>query len=355
VDLQRANFFFYNFEKASSSLSDVQSSWKELKNAQFFVTGGTGFFGRTLLHFFNWLNQTKGLNIQATVLTRSVKGFLSTNPEFSACKFVKWIEGDLLTIDLKKLDHSFTHIVHAATEASAQLNVQHPLKMLDTIAIGTRKLLEFATGFDARLLIVSSGAVYGPQSTSHVSESYLGGPPLSGGSAYGVGKRYSEQLSLCFAQEYGLKPVIARCFAFVGPYLPWDIHFAIGNFMRDAVAGQSIDIRGDGTAFRSYLFSTDWVVWMMRLLICGHVGVAYNVGSDQAYSIKEVAEAVMTVAQQQGFIVNKIRIAKTPNPSNQPEYYVPDVSLAKSLGLTENYRLKDSIEETLKWYKIQKS
>jgi nucleoside-diphosphate-sugar epimerase len=150
--------------------------------------------------------------------------------------------------------------------------------------------------------------------------------------------------------------VMARCFAFVGPYLPWNTHFAIGNFLKDAVQGVDLQIQGDGTPYRSYLFSMDWVVWMVRTLMVGQVGAVYNIGSDQAYSIRELAETVLKVARQEGFLVKGIQVAKKADPLVKPARYVPDVSLAKqTLGLKENYPLEDSIQETLRWYKIKRN
>jgi nucleoside-diphosphate-sugar epimerase len=139
---------------------------------------------------------------------------------------------------------------------------------------------------------------------------------------------------------------IARCYAFVGPYLNLDIHFAIGNFIRDGILKQPIIVQSDGTPLRSYLFGTDLAVWLWMILLRGKAGCAYNVGSDQAISIVELATLVSQCFSPSPE-VQVLQKAKRDQPCAR---YIPDIKLAKKeLGLQVYTNLKDSIENTIAW------
>ena len=194
-----------------------------------------------------------------------------------------------------------------------------------------------------RLLFVSSGAVYGrqPPELSHVGEEYLGAPdPCAPGSAYGEGKRAAELLCSLAARETGMEAVLARCFAFSGPYLPLDAHFAIGNFVRDALEGGPIRVAGDGSPIRSYLYGADLAVWLWTMLAQGKGGHPYNVGSERTVSIAELAQ---TVARVLG-VAKGVEIAGRTVPGRLPERYVPSTRRAREeLGLSETFELEHAI------------
>ena len=344
-----------DFEIAFSAHPELLEAFSKLNRPHFFITGGTGFFGCWLLESLVWLREKYQWDLQATVLTRDPARFVAKCPHLANHTFIRFHTGDIC--DFKFPQGQFTHLIHAATEASAQLNSENPLLMFDTITDGTRRALDFAVhGKISRFLLVSSGAVYGKQGAdvTHVSESDRGGPDsLSSQASYAEGKRVAEYLCGRYSDRTEVKAVIARCFAFVGPYLPLDIHFAIGNFIRDAKAGGPIVVKGDGTPLRSYLYGADLVVWLWTSLLRGIPGRAYNVGSEDAISIADLARTVAEVISPQIEIKKGITVPPDSHHSKAlagalaPERYVPSTQRARTeLKLKQTFDLRESIRRT---------
>ena len=326
-------------------LDHTAGAWDGLRGERIFVTGGTGFFGKWLLESLAWANARLGLSARACVLTRDPGTFAASAPRLAGNAAFTFVQGDIR--DFTFPDGTFSHVIHAATESSTTLGRDHPRAMFDTVVDGTRRVLDFATSHGTRrLLLTSSGAVYGrqPPGVTHVHEEFAGGPdPLEASSSYGEGKRAAELLCR-LAASATLAPTVARCFAFVGPYLPLDAHFAVGNFLRDAVAGRPIEVRGDGTPRRSYLHAADLAAWLWTLLARGASCRAYNVGSEHDVSIAELAFAVAAAAGTQ----SDVRIAGIPAPGRPAERYVPSARRARDdLGLDAWIGLGDALARTL--------
>jgi len=164
-------------------------------------------------------------------------------------------------------------------------------------------------------------------------------------STYGLGKRVAEHLCLLFGQCYGLETVIARCFAFVGQDLPLDAHFAIGNFIRDALQNPSIEVGGDGTPVRSYMDQRDLCHWLLVLLERGHASEAYNVGSDAAITVRDLAYLVRdTLAPSK-----PVNIAGKSFPIQSfRNRYVPSTTKARTqFELTLSHSLQEALRRVL--------
>ena len=275
-------------------LARTSGLWAEIRNAAIFMTGGTGFFGHWLLETFSAANVRFGLNARAVVLSRNPENFLCDCPPLKGVSFHR---GDVRTFEFP--DGEFSHVIHAATPASASLNDQRPFEMFDIAAHGARRVLEFAAQRGTRrFLLCSSGAVYGrqPADLLRVPETFCGGPdPLDPRSAYAEGKRIAEWMCATSGSQSGIEMKIARCFAFLGPHLPLDAHFAAGNFLRDALEGRPIVIQGDGAAYRSYLYAADLMVWLWTILFRGASCRAYNVGSETAIDIVHLAKCIAEI------------------------------------------------------------
>lgn len=310
----------------------------ELTHKRLFLTGGTGFFGYWLLQTLAQLND-QGAEISVTALSRNPHAFLERYPEFRDMTWLKFVQGDVRNYIYPQEYYDF--FVHGASETSPQAAQQAGL-LFETLFLGTRHVLQHMLHCRAhRILVISSGAVYGeqPSDLSHITEEHkLACDSCDADDAYGEGKRVMEMLVACYAREYGLEAVYARCFAFIGYGLP--PHLAAGQIIRDAVVNRQIVIKGDGKAVRSYLYAADLALWLLALLVRGRRGGVYNVGSDQASSLEELARCV---ADALPWIVPIEILAQTQTTKRLN--YVPDVSLIKhEFGVSIWTDLKTAIQ-----------
>ena len=329
--------------------SETGELWNEFRGQRLFITGGTGFFGCWLVESFCFINRLLGLNAHTSLLTRNPEAFAQKCPHLASDAAITLQPGDVRSFSFP--EGEYRYVIHAATEASARQAADAPLEMLSTIIDGTERTLDFASKHGTRkFLLTSSGAIYGkqPPDVTHIRESYQGGPdPADPGSVYAEGKRAAELLCALYGSKSGVECKIARCWAFCGPHLPLDRHFAIGNFIGDALAGRPIEIKGDGTPRRSYLYAADLAVWLWTILLRGPALVPINVGSANDVSILELARTVAKALNPQ----TEIRVTRETTPCAAPSRYVPSVDRARELlGLSETVGLEECIRRTANWY-----
>ena len=315
----------------------------ELKNKKILISGGTGFFGLWILSLINFLNG-RNAQIFVWVISRNPENFLKKFPHFRKLEWLKFVTADIENI--KFTNQSLDYVIHAATDTSMNAHAKH-LKMLDNIILGTRKILEVAENSKAsKVLLVSSGAIYGtqPYRVPKIKENHrLSCDVLNPVSAYAEGKRVMELLGSIFADQTGISVTVARCFTFMGPGIELNSHFAFGNFIRDALFSEEIKIEGDGRPVRSYLHGSDLAIWLLTLVIKGENNNAYNVGSNNEISIKNLAEKIKTVLAPQCSIIYK---KTSPSSILGLNRYVPCTLKMQDLGCKDWTSLEQGIKDT---------
>jgi len=317
------------------------------------VTGGTGFVGTWLLYSLEKHDRKANLGVEVLALSRCPEAFLAQNPRLAAWESLHMVKGDVRELDSSLLapNGSLDFVIHGATSASKVLNEESPLEMIDVIVRGTERVLDLARRNGAkRFLFLSSGLAYGRQDVDcpALAEGQMGHlDALDSKAAYGNAKHFAEHLCLQYGLAYGLEVSIARLFAFVGPLLPLDAHFAAGNFMRDGLAGKTIRIQGDGTPLRTYLHAGELAHWIWTLLVKASPSEVYNVGAGEIVSIRELAETVAQLCSVD------VHVEGIPVPGRPPARYVPDIRKAADLGLKPRWNLEESLRRTLAWHRVQ--
>ncbi len=332
-------------EDVERVLDRVRDEWKELRGARLFLTGATGFIGCWLLETFLAANRRLALGAEAVVLTRRPDAFRRDRAHLAGDAAVRLVEGDVRRFEFPA--GAFSHVVHGAVDST-----QAPAEFTSAILEGTRRTLEFCRARGVRrLLLLSTGAVYGPQPAAieRLSESHACVPAAAHPrGAYGEAKRQAE--AMCTA-ERATEAVIARGFAFVGPYLPVDTHYAIGNFIRDGLKGGPIVVNSDGSSVRSYLYASDMAAWLWAILLRGGARQAYNVGSEDAITIGDLARAAAEAFEEPLEVV----IRGGPVPGAPVDRYVPSTQRARTeLGLTQTCDLREALRRTIAWHRASR-
>lgn len=310
---------------------------------RYLLTGATGTIGKALLDEFCQRHQRwPQFSVQA--LSRDPNGFLEAHPHYSRHPWLTFTAGNILdpySIEVTPFDT----LIHAAADARNRLSAT---EWFDQIVTGTRNMLSLAAKQSAdRFLFLSSGAIYAHQGSGRepFHEDDLSAPNLLDcATVYGQAKRTAEHLCALFSKHSGVPVVIARVFALAGRYVPLSGAFAFGDFVQQCLNNPSIKVNGTGTAVRSYLDVRDAAVWLMHLADQGHPGFAYNVGSDRAITIADLAVAI----RDQLAPHKKVEILGTEIQQLR-SVYLPSIKRASGLGLRQTFTLSESVTDAVKF------
>ena len=327
---------------------------KVLNEKSFLITGASGFVGQQLLRALNDLAHSVDARLHLELVTRDLSSLAKkmTLQKISNRVSISYLQDEIGTLLTPSRPVDF--VFHLATPASAALNRSNPREML-MLNIEAAKWICDSTHVTAshpKVLFASSGAVYGGGNGSeeNISEDSLISPNTSRpGMAYAEGKRVAEMLFYEAQRDGLLTPIIARLFSFSGPGLPLDRHFAIGNFIQDAINSQRIVIRGDGSTVRSYLDSRDMAQWLIRALSIDAPSFALHIGSEVAISISELAYLVASRYQALTDVSCSVSILRTKSVLDGFDHYVPSTQRTREhLGVETSIPLSDSIDEMIR-------
>ena len=335
----------------ATALHGSEELWRSLDGAQMLLTGGTGFVGCWLLEAFCHAVDQWGIDARIDVASRNPAKLAEVAPHLASHRAVRTVRADVTTGMLPELP--YTHVIHAAIQTNVALTEPSALEIFDSSVVGTRHVLDLCARQGVkRFLMVSSGAVYDRASAQ--ADGARESDPLAlvrpdRASGYAIGKVAAEYLTLAQSREYGFSAVIARLFAFVGPYLPLRSHYAVGNFIGDVLEGRDITIQSDGRAVRSYMYGSDMAHWIWTMLVQGANGEIFNVGGATPVSIAELAHQV--AAALDPLASESVRVNVLGKPGNGPvDRYVPSVARAgHALGLKSTMPFDEGIRRTARW------
>ena len=331
-------------------MKHTEGLWEELRGTRIFITGGTGFFGCWLLESFAWANDKLNLNASALVLSRNPEAFEKMVPDLYKHPAIQFCRGNIQNFEFPK--GRFSYLIHGAVYQQAGGAEENLFLMAHEMLHGIKRILEFCVHADVKkTLLVSTGAVYGrlPDNLVRISEdSLVSIDPAAMSGAYHHIRRLMESLGVLYAADHAFDFKIARCFSFIGPYLPLNGRFASSDFIHDALNANPIAVKGDGKPMRSYLYAADLAIWLWTILLRGKPSMPYNVGSEIPTTILELAETIASAA----IPTLDVQVAGKPMPGVASDRYIPDTGRAqRELYLRQIIPLAEAIQKTMHWYR----
>lgn len=330
---------------------EVGAGFHRLSGKNLLITGGTGFVGGYLLETVAHLNDhvlPDACRLYA--ITRDPRKVATRFPHLVRRPEFTLIEEDVRSLQLPFIPWDF--VIHAAAPSDAREYLKDPLRTAEIIVNGTQSLLSvLATAQPQAMLFVSTGLVYGeqPPEMHQLAEDYKGGPGLTTArSCYAEAKRYAELLCCLHREHFGLSVCVARVFNLVGPYQDMNTTSAVADFIRQALAGDTVRIHDDGQAIRTYCYIAEAVAALWRLLFREPQADLVNVGSDRdEISFVELAHRIGRTLEKSLHVV----VEGSPPVGTGGRRYVPDVGrLYKLEGWKPMLPLDEALRRTIRWY-----
>lgn len=302
------------------------------------VTGGAGFLGSHLCE--KLLDQGNEVICLDNFFTGSKQNVL----HLMGRPYFELIRHDVVDAYHFEVDE----IYNLACPASPVHYQSDPIKTVKTSVMGAINALELAADLDCKVLQASTSEVYGDPNIHPQPEAYWGNVnPIGIRSCYDEGKRCAETLFFDYHREKKVRIKVARIFNTYGPNMHPNDGRVVSNFIMQALKNEDITIYGDGMQTRSFCYCDDLLDGLVALMNTDDsVTGPINIGNPKEFTIKQLAEVVISLTNSSS------RIVHLPAVSDDPTQRKPVIEKAgKILDWSPTIELCDGLQKTIDYFR----
>jgi len=341
-------------ERLFDGLADVR---ERFQGTTLLIAGAGGFLGSYLLDVLAVWNLHANFSCRVIALDNFISGLPARLEHLSR---ESWLS--IQTRDLREPfepEEPPAWLIHLASIASPTYYRRFPLETIDVNVLGTRHLLEYARRRGCQgFLYLSSSEIYGDPVPEAIptSETYRGSVSCVGPRAcYDESKRLAETLCWIYHRSYGVAVKVGRPFNVYGPGQRLDDRRFIPDLMAAALAGRPLVLLSDGRATRSFCYARDAASAMLRILVSGEPGEAYNLGNDEReVTVLEAAKTLQAVAGNPAVRIEHDTSADPHYLTDNPQRRCPDLTKLRGLrGWHPEVPLEEGLSRTLRSYRAE--
>lgn len=301
------------------------------------VTGGAGFIGSHLVRYL--LQQGEAV----TVLDNLSTGLRSHLPKDG---FTFW-NMDIRDISIREKikEAHFDAVVHLAAQTMVDASIRNPYFDADENVLGTVNLLEaIRLAGISRIVFASTAAVYGNVAEDHlpITEDF----PLHPMSFYGLTKLVVERYLNLYHHLYGLNYVVLR---FANAYGERQGDKGEGGvisiFSKRATSGQTLNIFGDGTQTRDFIYAGDIACAIYRALKTDSVNTSYNISTNTEISLNDLVNILISMKE-----VNVQVVHKDPRAGDISRSVLSNKKAREKIGWNPETNFESGLQRTIQYF-----
>lgn len=318
------------------SIATLPYKWEKLSGKSILISGGSGFIGTFISNVIRYRNEKYNAGIKVISLSRS-SGVSDSTVEHLKMNIVNPIS----------YTEPVDYILHLASNTHPKQYGEDPVGTIITNVYGCNNLLKLAVEKKSRFIFASSVEIYGQGTADLMSEDYCGYINCNvARNGYNESKRVCEALCQSYKNQYGVNVVIARLARVFGADSKADTK-AMSQFMQKAVFDENIILKSTGKQRFSYCYIADAVSGILKIMLDGQDGEAYNVSDDdESLNLGDYADFIATLAGK------SVQYQIEDNASvSCASYALVDTAKLKELGWEPLFTVKEGLERTYKIYK----